>query len=196
MVHLDVAELILDRKQYAAQRAERRGALIPVRRRRRLRLGERLLLEFENEQTLTYQVQEMVYVENISDESAAMEEVDAYRRLLPTNKSVAATLFLEFTDTETVRQELARLDGVHRMIELTLGSHTTTAEDVPPPDEGDAEHTYSVHFLRFTFDDEMRGKLPDLRTPATLSVAHPRYSATAELPPELRAELARDLGLL
>ena len=46
------------------------------------------------------------------------EEIETYRRLLPTPRSISATLFLEFADLATVHRDL---DGVQHLIRLHAG---------------------------------------------------------------------------
>lgn len=194
MPGLELDDLILDRDAYAAVRPETRKQILPLRRERRVQLGAGVALEFENEQTLTYQAQEMIYAENITSETAAGEELATYRRLLPTPASVCATLFLEFTDVHTVRADLDALAGIQNMIVLRVGDTKITGVDVPPPDEANDEQTYSVHFVRFDFPAVARQELADLTVPAELTVEHPAYRAGVPMPPTLRAHLVADLA--
>jgi hypothetical protein len=190
---LEIDDLVLDRREYDAQRAQRRKLIVPLRRSRRVQLGDHLALEFENEETLHHQVQEMIYAENISDENGAMEEIDTYKRLLPTSGSVSATMFLEFADVDRVREDLDRLEGIQNSVALRIGGTVVKAVDVPPPDEPDRERTYSVHFLRFDIAPTVQRSLADLMVPAALTVDHPHYRAEIAFPAPLRAQLLDDL---
>ena len=118
MSRLELDQITLDRDSYAAVRADARKRMLAIRRSRRVQLGQLIALEFENEDTLHYQVQEMVYAENITTRSGAGEEIETYRRLLPTPRSISATLFLEFADLATVHRDL---DGVQHLIRLHAG---------------------------------------------------------------------------
>jgi hypothetical protein len=191
---LELDQLILDRDSYATVRGAERKRLLAIRRGRRVQVGKRVALEFENEDTLHYQVQEMIYAENITTESAAQEEIQTYRQLLPTAGSVCATMFLEFADVATVRTELDGLTGIQHLIQLRIGDTQLTAVDVPPPDEANDKQTYSVHFIRFDIPAEQRAALADLTVPAQLSVDHPKYRASVPVPAELRAQLIQDLA--
>ncbi len=86
MSRLELDQITLDRDSYAAVRADARKRMLAIRRSRRVQLGQLIALEFENEDTLHYQVQEMVYAENITTRSGASEEIETYRRLLPTTE--------------------------------------------------------------------------------------------------------------
>jgi hypothetical protein len=136
----------------------------------------------------------MIYAENITTGSGAAEEIETYRRLLPTATSVSATLFLEFTDLATVHGDLDGVAGIQHLIRLQVGDDVIAAIDVPPPDEANEEQTYSVHFVRFDITKEQRHALADLTVPATLSVEHPKFQASVPVPPELRAQLIVDLA--
>jgi hypothetical protein len=191
---LELDQFTLDRDSYAVVRADARKRMLSIRRSRRVHLGELIALEFENEDTLHYQVQEMIYAENITTGSGAAEEIETYRRLLPTATSVSATLFLEFTDLATVHGDLDGVAGIQHLIRLQVGDDVIAAIDVPPPDEANEEQTYSVHFVRFDITKEQRHALADLTVPATLSVEHPKFQASVPVPPELRAQLIVDLA--
>src|SRR3954452_12996817 len=115
---LSVDELVLDRQQYAEQRTADRDRMIPLRRERRIALGDQLVCEFENAETLRYQVQEMIYAEGISDPGEAAAEVDAYARMLPTSHELSCTLLIELEDVQTVREELDRLAGVQHALRI------------------------------------------------------------------------------
>ena len=193
---LDREAVITDRQAYAQRRSDVRRDVMALRARRRLKAGDQLVLEFENAETLQYQVQEMVFAEGITDESAVAHEVAAYSRMLPTSHELCATLFIELDDVATVREELARLTGVQHRISIRVGDHTAPAEELPGPDEdGPSEHTYSVHFLRFTFDDDARDAFRDPAVPAELVVDHEEYADSVPIGGDTRLSLLADLAL-
>jgi hypothetical protein len=193
-------DLVLDLSAYADQRAAARDRMIPLRRGRRLRLGDIVVVEFENQQTLTYQVQEMLFTEGITDEAEVAHELEAYSRLLPTSHELKATLFVELDDPATVRAELDRLKGLQHSLRIEVGDapnrHVVVGTELPGPDEdGPAESTYSVHFLRFVFDDAARDAFRDPAVPATLVVDHPAYADDVPIEGEARRALLADLAL-
>jgi len=195
MSDLTIDQLVLDQAEYAVMRAAQRQRILPVRKLRHVQVGKILSLDFENADTLRYQVQQMVYAEGASTEASAAEQLSTYSRLLPTDHSIAATMFLALTDQATVREDLAALTHIQESIALQLGESSIAAEDVPPPDEGETGRTFSVHFLRFYFDDAQRAALANLTIPAVLRVDHPNYQGSTELSAGLRGELIRDLSL-
>jgi hypothetical protein len=193
MSGLSIDQLVLDRTSYGAQRTAERQRIVPMRGVRRVQVGPHLSLCFENDDTVRFQVQEMIFVEDITDERAVEEEIDVYRRLVPTGDALMATMFLEFADVSTVNAELDALHGIQHLVELHLGDSVVRGEDVPPPDDVLGEQTFTVHFLRFRFDEAARAALADLRAPARLVVAHANYRADADIEPQTRSALVADL---
>lgn len=188
--------LVLDHRAYAAQRGEARDRMIPLRKLRRVRLGDQLVLEFENAETLQYQVQEMLFAEGVTDEAEVAHELEAYSRLLPSSHELCATLFVELDDVAAVREELERLRGVQHAISIDVGGARAPGIELPGPDEeGPSESTYSVHFLRFRFSDEQRDAFRDPQVPASLVVDHPEYADDTPLTGETRKSLLADLAL-
>lgn len=190
---LTVDDLVLDPSRYAELRPDRRAAAIALRRARRVQLGDKVAVEFENVETLRYQAQEMLYVERVTDQGAAEAELASYERLLPGPSALTATLLVEIADQDQVRAELTRLTGLHDRVRLEVGDHVCPATDVPPPDEGPSERTFSVHFLRFDVPAGAREALSG-DAPARLVVDHPDYQAATEIGAETRAQLIADLS--
>jgi hypothetical protein len=188
--------ILTDRRAYAEVRDGARDRMIRLRALRRVRLGDRLVAEFENSQTLSYQVQEMVYAEGISDPAEVAAELAAYSRLLPTSHELVATLFVELDEVGTVREELARLRGVQHVIGIEVDGRRILGQELPGPDEaGTPEETYSVHFLRFPFGEEERDAFRDPERPASLVVDHAEYAEEVALAGATRLALLADLAL-
>jgi hypothetical protein len=196
MTGLSIEAVLTDRTRYAEVRSRARDRMIHLRALRRVRLGDRLLIEFENAETLTYQVQELVYAEGITDPAEVRAEVSAYSRLLPNSHELAATLFVELDDVRKVHEELDRLRGIQHRLVVEVGGRRVPGVELPGPDEdGPAEQTYSVHFLRFRFDDEARDAFRDPEVPARLAVEHEEYVDEVTIAGETRRSLLADLAL-
>lgn len=196
MAGLSADGVLTDRGQYAQVRPGARDRMIELRARRRIRLGDRLLVEFENAETLAYQVQEMVYAEGITDPAEVRAEVAAYSRLLPNSHELAATLFVELDDARSAREELSRLRGIQHRLAVVVGEHRVSAVELPGPEEdGPAEETYSVHFLRFRFDDESRDAFRDPDIQAKLAVEHAEYADEVPITGATRRSLLADLSM-
>jgi hypothetical protein len=64
-----------------------------------------------------------------------------------------------------------------------------------PDEEGPDDRTYSVHFLRFAFDDNARDAFRDPDVPAVLVVDHPEYVDEVPITGATRRSLLADLAL-
>jgi hypothetical protein len=187
------ADLIPD-ADYSAERRERRLALLPVKRLRRVELGPFCMIHFENYDTMLFQVQEMLLTEKGGAEQVP-DELAAYNPLIPQGHELVATIMLEIEDPVRREQILARLGGVEDAFFIQVGAER--AVGVP---EGDVERTRedgktsSVHFLRFPLTAEQIARFRDPATQIMVGCAHEAYSHLAGLTPATRAELAKDFA--
>src|SRR5882724_5374437 len=151
---------LLSLEAYARSRKEFRAKVIEHKKRRNIHLGEHVLLQFEDELTIRYQVQEMLRIERIFEDAGIQGELDAYNPLVPDGSNWKATLRLEYPDAEERRRMLARLKGVERRVWVRVEGcgqvYAIADEDLERENE---EKTSSVHFLRFELDSAMRAKL-------------------------------------
>jgi hypothetical protein len=187
------ADLIPD-ADYARERRERRQALLPVKRLRRVPLGPVCTFIFENYDTMLFQVQEMLLTERGGAEQVP-DELAAYNPLIPQGSELVATVMFEIDDEVRREQTLARLGGVEDRFFVQIGAEK--AMGVP---EGDIERTRddgktsSVHFLRFVLTPEQIARFRDPATQIMIGCDHEQYSHLAGLTPATRAELARDFA--
>ena len=184
--------------EYEKVREAMRAAVIALKQRRRVSVGENLTFLFENRETVLFQIQEMVRTERIVDEARIQDEIDAYNALLPGKGELSATLFIEIPelahlDQDEVRRRVNRFQGLHQdRVAVVVGEGVR----VPARFEGGhskEEKMAAVQYLRFRLNAEARAALGDPRREARLVVDHPNYRAEAVLPEAVRAELVRDL---
>src|SRR5205809_6477108 len=107
---------LLSLEAYARQRNEFRAKVIEHKKRRNVHLGEHVLLQFEDELTIRYQVQEMLRIERIFEAEGIQGELDAYNPLVPDGSNWKATMLIEYPDVEERKRMLARLRGIERRI--------------------------------------------------------------------------------
>jgi hypothetical protein len=183
-------------ERFEAMRAALRAALIEHKRPRRVPLGDRVTLTFEDRETVRWQVLEMARVERIRDPAALQHELDVYNDLVPGEGALSATLFIEITDLASIRPELDRLVGLDEHVALVLGEPPD--ERVVParfdPKQLEEERIAAVQYVRFPLDAAARARFDDPAVPVRLRVDHPRYRAETRLAPETRASLRRDLA--
>ena len=179
---------------YARERASFRAKVMEHKKKRTVRLGEHVTLQFEDELTIRYQVQEMLRIERIFEEEGIRHELDAYNPLIPDGGNWKATLLIEYPDPDERRRMLAALKGIERRVFVEVqGCEPVYAIADEDLERENAEKTSSVHFLRFELSAAMRQRL---RSGAGIAagVDHPEYRASVHAAPDVRDALAADLG--
>jgi hypothetical protein len=187
-------ESLLTLEAYARERPAIRARVLAHKRARTVHVGEHVTLLFEDEQTVRYQVQEMLRIEKTFEEAGIRDELDAYNALVPDGTNFKATMLVEYEDVEERRAALAKLRGIERRtwIEVAGFDRVFAIADEDLDREND-EKTSAVHFLRFELE---RPAIDALKRGAGLGVGidHPAYKvAIPELPQSTRAALVADL---
>lgn len=188
---------IADQRAYERERDEFRAAVIELKKRRRVHLGTIVTLVFENRDTIRFQIQEMARIERLISDDAIQGELDTYNPLIPDPGQLSATLFLELTTDDQLREWLPKLVGIERSIVLRAGTGAEAVEVRAQPEEAHEaqltreETTASVHYVRWELTPEEIAVVE--RGPVALAVDHPAYRETADLRPITVEELLRDL---
>ena len=188
------AEDITPIEQFAAQRKDRRVALLPTKRLRRVALGPYCTFYFESFETLLFQVEEMLLVEKGGAEQL-VDELAAYNPLVPQGAELVATIMFEIDDPIRRETVLNQLGGVEDDFFIQFG--TDKAKGVS---EDDVERTRedgktsSVHFLHFPLTPAQAAVLRDPTVQIMIGCDHPLYAHMAALSPATRAELSKDLA--
>jgi hypothetical protein len=179
---------------YAKARSAMRDEVMAQKKLRRIALGEHILLIFENELLIRYQIQEMLRVEKIFEEDGIQHELESYVPLVPTGSNFKVTMQIEYADEPERRRMLGLLKGVEDRVWVRVDGFdpvfAIADEDLERENE---EKTSAVHFLRFELSPSM---VAAAKGGAALSVGvdHPEYTAnTGALPEAVRASLAADL---
>jgi hypothetical protein len=184
---------LLTLEAYSKIRASSKPAAIAHRRLRSVRLGENITLQFEDEQTIRRQIQEMLHIEKIFDEEGIQSEIDTYAPLIPDGSNWKATVLIEYPDVHERKRELARLIGVEDRLFVEVEGHPRSYaiadEDL---DRENEEKTSAVHFVRFEFSPAARLAV---RAGASVKIGcdHTHYPAHVVIAPETLASLAGDL---
>ena len=184
---------LLTLEAYAKIRKRSKPDLIAHRRLRSVHLGEHITLQFEDEQTVRRQIQEMLHIEKIFDEAGILGEIEAYAPLVPDGSNWKATLLIEYPDPHERKRELGRLIGVQdRMFVEVEGHariHAIADEDL---DRENEVKTSAVHFVRFELDNASKQAV---RAGAAVKLGcdHVNYPAHLNISPETLASLAGDL---
>jgi len=189
-------EEIVPRDRYAALRPGYRDAIIAHKRNRRMAVGERVTLLFEDRETLRFQVQEMVWVEGIGEPEKIQREIDVYNELMPGDRELSATLFIEITDLAEIRPELERLVGLDEHVALSLGTGRD-AEAIPArfdTKQFEQDRISAVQYIRFGLSDSQAHRFADLGVRAAIRIDHPQYRHEIEIPAPVRASLVSTLS--
>jgi hypothetical protein len=178
---------------YAKARATIRTEAMAHRKLRSVRLGEHITLQFEDEQTVRRQIQEMLHIEKIFDEDGIQSEIEAYGPLVPDGSNWKATMLIEYPDAHERKRELARLIGVEDRVFVEVEGHARVyaiADEDLQRETG--EKTSAVHFVRFEFNHAQRQAI---RAGAAVKIAcdHKNYPAHVQIAAETLAALAGDL---
>jgi hypothetical protein len=185
---------VLDLRAYERVREDYRAKIIARKRDRRVALGPVMTLVFECFDTVRFQVQEMARAEKIITDEAIQVELDIYNRLLPAPGELSATVFIELTSDEGLREWLPRLVGIERRLGVSIegdvvGSLPEAAHEAALTRE---TVTPAVHYVRFDFSDAQVEAFADAGEVA-LVATHPSYEARTELSAGVRRELLGDL---
>ncbi len=178
---------------YAKARKAIQAQVIPHRRLRSVSLGEHVTLQFEDEQTIRYQIQEMLRVEKIFEEEGIVQEIEAYSPLIPDGSNWKATMLIEYPDPHERKRELARLIGIEDRVFVEVEGYdrvyAIADEDL---DRENAEKTSAVHFVRFEFPAGTRDAIR-AGAAVTLGCDHTNYPSHLRIGAETLASLAGDL---
>jgi hypothetical protein len=188
---------ISDLRAYERERADFRTHIIDLKKRRRIHVGPVITFVFENRDTIRFQIQEMARAERILTDEGIETELRIYNPLIPEPAHLAATMFIELTSDEQLREWLPKLVGVESRVAFRLGegADATEVRCIVDPDHEKQltrdEVTASVHYVHFAFSAEGVDRFE--RGPVTLLVDHPEYRHEVLLPDATRRELTNDL---
>jgi len=188
-------ETLLTLEAYHKARPTMRATVMAAKNLRRIFLGEHIVLIFENELLIQYQIQEMLRVEKIFDEEGIQHELESYLPLVPDGTNLKATMQIEYADETERKVMLAKLKGIEDLVWVRVdGFPAVLAIADEDMDRENEEKTAAVHFLRFEFSPEM---ITAAKAGAAIfmGINHPQYQAeTGPLDPAVHASLVADFA--
>jgi hypothetical protein len=187
---------LLPLEEYASRRREFfESTSRYLDRYRRVRIGPRVTLLFENRQTLWFRVQELLRVARLAEPVRVQQELDIYNRLLPGRDRLQAALLIEVADETRLTEELAPWQTLRgEELQLRLGDRRYSANLLTCRPEDRA--IGAAHWVQFVLDADGRDLLADFRRRAWFILSHPSYRH--ESPPlgdDVRQSLVDDLEL-
>jgi len=185
---------LMSLETYHKERPEFRKRALEHRRRRTVFVGPHVTLQFEDELTIRYQIQEMLRIEKTFDSEGIQDELDAYNPLIPDGSNLKATQLIEFADPEERKVMLEKLVALEHKTYIQVFGHERVYAIADEDMERSTENkTSAVHFMRFELTPEM---IATLKGGAALGmgVDHPEYKHhLEEVAPETQTALVADL---
>ena len=186
---------LLTLEAYAKGRAAFRARVIAHKRNRTVHLGEHVTLLFEDELTIRYQIQEMLRIEKMFEESDIEQELAAYNPLIPDGTNLKATMLVEYEDEHERRDALAQLRGIEDAVWVRVAGFAPVQaiadEDL---DRENDTKTSAVHFVRFELTPPMVAGFKAGANVA-MGVDHPDYRAeVGAISPVVQDSLAADFS--
>lgn len=181
---------ILGFSAYEKVREQFRQGIIERKKARRIAVGDKVSLVFENRDTVIFQIQEMLRAERITDLDKIREEIAVYNELIPDAGELSATMFLEIEDQTHLRDSLLKFLGIDEALSFKIGESSVPGQF----EEGRAKEDKisAVQYVRFRLDGgAQKALLGGAR--AELTVNHQNYQASQVLSPEQQKSLAQDL---
>jgi Protein of unknown function (DUF3501) len=183
---------ILELGAYEEIREAFRRRIIELKRVRRVPLGSNMTVLFENHDTALYQIQEMLRTERITREDAVLHELETYNELVPDERELSATVFVEYPEREERDRMLVTLAGVEQCFYLEVSGERLPVRNVTHAVMPD--RTTAVQYTKVSLTPSAALAIAGGRGRVAVGVEHAAYRARAELTPRTIEELASDLG--
>jgi hypothetical protein len=183
---------VIPAQRYGRMRTALRKVNAETSRLRRIAMGPKASIYFENWDTIWFQLHEMLFIVD-RDEMEIDEELRAFSMLVPRGQELVATVALE--NDETGGRTPRRNKGELRV------SMTFAGETIVGTFETDSESCASaqapiVHFIRFEFTPRQVAKFCMPGTRIVLRIEHPACDQVALMPEQTRRLIRRDLNVL
>lgn len=188
------SDALIEYAEYERQREDVRRRIIALKQDRRISVGPKITLVFENRETIQFQIQEMIRAERIVDPVKVQEELDVYNALLPSAGELSATLFIEITESDDIKRDLDAFQGIDRgpTLGLVVGAQVVYGEF--EGGHSNEEKISAVHFVRFRLPPEFLMALQEPGATALIRVHHGAYRAESQVSPSLYRQWLGDLA--
>jgi hypothetical protein len=181
---------ILGFSAYEKVRQEYRQQIIDKKKSRRVAVGDKVSLVFENRDTVIFQIQEMLRAERITDLDKIREEIAVYNELIPNPGELSATMFLEIENQTHLRDDLLKFLGIDEVVFLKVSGHSVRGQFEEGRSKDDK--ISAVQYVRFPFSAEAQKEFV-AGARAEMAIDHANYRASAVLSADQQQSLAADL---
>ena len=188
------ASTLMNIIEYEKVRHTYRQDIIAYKKNRRISLGPNVMLTFENEKTLTFQIQEIMRAERLVHDEQIQEEVDVYNTIMPPENGFSATLFIEVVEEAKIRPVLNKFIGLtdRQSLYLDINGEKIYAEFEQGREE--ENKISSVHYVQFQFSSEQKNNFTDSESKIKLGIDYKDYKYTETVPEGLQRSLCEDLS--
>ena len=187
------ADTLMNIIEYEKLRHTYRQDIIAYKKNRRISLGPNVMLTFENEKTLTFQIQEIMRAERLVHDEQIQEEVDVYNTIMPPENGLSATLFIEVVEEAKIRPVLNKFIGLtdRQSLYLDINGEKIYAEFEQGREE--ENKISSVHYVQFQFSSEQKNNFTDSESKTKLVIDYKNYKYAEPVPDGLQRSLCDDL---
>jgi len=185
---------LCSREHYARLRTIFRALVIEHKEERRVSLGDHVVLCFEDDLTMLYQVQETLRLELVFAPEMIQDELDRYNPLIPDGSNWKATFMVEYVEEDGRRPALMRLVGIERCVWMQVeGCEAIRPKVNEDLEDGAPDCNATVHFMRFELTAAMAA-MAKAGAPIFAGIDHPACQARTQVAETVRASLAGDLA--
>ena len=175
---------VVDYQTYNDRRESFRARILEEKGKRRIHVGEHLTFLFESTETILYQVQEMMRLEQTVRETEIQHEIDTYNQLLGGAGELGCTLLIEIDDAASRAQKLQDWLSLPEHLYLALEDGRRVRASWDQAQVGDTRLS-SVQYLKFAV-----GEL----APVAIGADHPALTLETALTDAQRQTLQQDLS--
>lgn len=144
------SEDLLSLEMYAKIRPEYRRLIIDMKRHRRVLLSAHISLVFESRETILYQIQEMLWVERLTNAPRIAQEIAEYDRLVPRGSELTATVMVQGGSWDAGCLFIKHLVAQEDALFLRFGSRRINAVTISNSNDTDCP----VQYVRFPLEAE------------------------------------------
>jgi Protein of unknown function (DUF3501) len=176
--------------QYEPVRAEVLLQDVQLKVPRCVALGELLTVLFENRRTVATALEEQLRAGEVEEPERIAEELATFNALIPGERELSATVFLDIEDAAALGRRLRQLPGITGAIHLEVDG--VRVERVEAGVHGVTFDGEPVRHLRFRLTEEQCAALAG-GAEAVVCCDHPGHRARTQLGDDQRRALVEDL---
>jgi hypothetical protein len=186
---------LLSYEAYERSRDSFRQRIIELKQRRRLSIGDKVTLIFENRHTVQFQIQEMIRAERIFDPDKVQGELDVYNALLPSDGELSATLFVEITDRDAIERDLDAFQGIDHGRTVAICAGPSAVYGQFEGGHSKKDKLSAVHCVKFCPSPEWIREVAQDGASVSIRIEHSAYRREVTVSDEMRQEWLADLRL-